>query len=944
MKASLEQRTEQPFTEGHQGNEGRAKTPASASVLCLLSSGLRSLGSLLFKPLPAALLTAALVLLNPRPAGAAPGNVDPSFDPGSEMDSYVRAIVTQSDGKIVAAGRFRTVPSAVRQGVARFNADGTLDATFADPVLAPLQVAISPDGIYGLALQADGRIVIGGTFSSVNGVARNHIARLNADGSLDRTFQEGMAGTDNMRVYAVAIQSDGKILLGGNFKSVNGVARNHFARLNADGSLDTTFLDHPEWGEYLWPSEIILQPDGKILINVDQVARLNPDGSVDTSFADGGPGDGVASMALQPDGKILVGYAYVANLTRLNANGSVDTSFSSGAGVGVASMALQPDGKILVGGVFNVTGVGQRSLVRLNANGSLDSSFAPALDQDGQGQVGAYVYALARQTDGRIVIGGGFGFVNGQRKPYLARLNPDASLDTTFADYPSGPGTYSWIYGLAVQDDDKVLIGGTFDSVSGVEQSGLARLNHDGSLDSSFAPTVGGSRVYALAQQSDARILIGGVFTSVNGVARGSIARLHADGSLDTSFQNGMSGLAGGSYRCWAVALQPDGKILIGGGFTSVNGVARSCIARLHADGSLDTTFQNGMSGLSGGGQTDYPCCAFALQPDAKVLVGGGFISVNGVARKYLARLNANGSLDTSFLSGMAGPDNAVWCLALQPDGKILVGGKFTSVNGAARQAIARLNSNGSLDTSFQVVLADGSPWVCTIVLQSDGKMLIGGDDLRIEGVTPYALARLNPNGSLDRSFIPVTGLGRGFHATVYRVAFQADGRILVGGRFSSLNGYARGNVARLLAYDDLGISDCCCTNGLFAFNLTGPPGCQALIQASTDLRHWITLHGCQLTNSPLGFVDPESPLYPKRFYRLMDAAGVALMEQQRWSGGQFHLNLVGELGRTVVVEASSNLADWTPIATKVLSTDPIPFTDPQSALFPQRFYRLLKP
>ena len=103
-------------------------------------------------------------------------------------------------------------------------------------------------------------------------------------------------------------------------------------------------------------------------------------------------------------------------------------------------------------------------------------------------------------------------------------------------------------------------------------------------------------------------------------------------------------------------------------------------------------------------------------------------------------------------------------------------------------------------------------------------------------------------------------------------------------------------------------------------------------------------MHGCQLTNSPLGFLDPESPLYPKRFYRLMDAAGVALMQQERWAGAQFHLNLVGEPGRTVVVEASSNLADWPPIATNVLGTDPIPFTDPQSGLFPQRFYRLLMP
>jgi len=110
-----------------------------------------------------------------------------------------------------------------------------------------------------------------------------------------------------------------------------------------------------------------------------------------------------------------------------------------------------------------------------------------------------------------------------------------------------------------------------------------------------------------------------------------------------------------------------------------------------------------------------------------------------------------------------------------------------------------------------------------------------------------------------------------------------------------------------------------------FAFDLSGQPGCKLLIQASTDLQHWATLHGCQLTDSPLGFVDPESHLYPQRFYRLMDATGVARMEQQRWASGQFHLNLVGELGLTVVVEASTNLADWTPIAANVLGSDPHP-------------------
>jgi len=750
----------------------------------------------------------------------------------------------------------------------------------------------------------------------------------------------------------VAVQSDGKILIGGGFTSVNRVACTNLARLYADGSLDTTFTTTLT-GTIL---SMVLQPDGKILIGrwSSGVARLNPDGSVDTSFVPGAGGD-VFALVLQPDGKILVGcvsyYSSDPGLIRLNSDGSIDSSFSApltGRGT-VLTLALQPDGKILVGGTFEVTGVERRSLVRLNANGSLDGSFAPTLEPGSDSL--PYVNALARQTDGRILVGGDFGYVNGQRKACLARLNPDASLDTTFPSHPSGPGYY--VRALAAQADGKVLIGGHFRSVSGVEQAGLARLNGDGSLDNSFVVAIAksGSPVWIESPvfQADGRILIGGWFYSVNGVARGGIARLHPDGSLDTTFQNGMSGL-GSNYDGWgqAIALQPDGKVLVGGSFALVNGVARGSIARLHPDGSLDTSFQNGMSGLAG---STRDCWAILLQPDGRILIGGQFESVNGVTRNCIARLQANGSLDTTFQNGMSGlgpgsSENRCYALALQPDGKILVGGNFKSVNGVARTNIARLNANGSLDSSFRVILGPTGTQVSVvgaIVLQNDGKILVGGWNLRIEGVAPYVCARLSPDGSLDPSFVPVTATGVTY-PLVTSIALQADGRILVGGRFSSLNGYVRNHVARLLAYDDLGITDCRCTNGLFAFNLTGPLGCQALVQASTDLQHWVTLHGCQLTNSPLGFVDPESSLYPKRFYRLMDAAGVALMEQERWAGGQFHLNLVGELGRTVVVEASSNLSDWTPIATNVLGSDPIPFADPDSEIFPHRFYRLLKP
>ena len=127
---------------------------------------------------------------------------------------------------------------------------------------------------------------------------------------------------------------------------------------------------------------------------------------------------------------------------------------------------------------------------------------------------------------------------------------------------------------------------------------------------------------------------------------------------------------------------------------------------------------------------------------------------------------------------------------------------------------------------------------------------------------------------------------------------------------------------------------------GQFGFDLDGEPGRKLLLQASSDLKYWVTLWACQLTNAPLGFVDPESPLYPKRFYRLRAAEGVALMEQPRRLGGQFNLNLAGELGRTVVIEASTNLIHWLPLATNTLGATPLYFSDPGATSIPARFYR----
>jgi uncharacterized delta-60 repeat protein len=358
--------------------------------------------------------------------------------------------------------------------------------------------------------------------------------------------------------------------------------------------------------------------------------------------------------------------------------GTIDATFkgsdpATGANVTVWAIAVQPDGEILIGGDFtSYNGTERNHIARLNADGSLDTGFDPSMGSNNT------VYAIALQPDGKILIGGGFTSYNGTARSRIARLNTDGSLDTSF---DPGTGASSWVDEIALQPDGKILIAGDFTSYNGTERVRVARLNADGSLDTGFDPGTGANiRVWAIALQPDGKILIGGLFDSYNGTERNHIARLNADGSLDTGFDPG----TGANNWVWSMALQPDGKILIAGDFTFYNGTERFRIARLNADGSLDT-------GLNPGTGSSNRSNAMALQPDGKIIIVGNFISYNGTARRRIAQLNADGSLDTGFDPG-TGASDWVRAIALQPDGKILIGGAFTSYNGTVSNHVARLN------------------------------------------------------------------------------------------------------------------------------------------------------------------------------------------------------------------------------------------------------------
>ena len=770
-------------------------------------------------------------------------DLDPTFNHGTGANDYVAATVLQPDGKILVGGAFTTYNGAARKCLVRLNQDGSLDTTF--------NQGTGPNGgvdtsVREIALQSDGKILVAGNFTTYDGAPRYQLARLNADGSLDASFNPtpGVNGTVN----DIVVEPGDKIILVGSFNTYAGVSRLGIARLNADGSLDTTFNPGTGTGPENSPTAVSLQADGKIIISGmfvsyngtprSGIARLNSDGSLDTSFNPGtGPDRQILETAIQPDGKILIGGnfssyngASIERIARLNPDGSLDSGFNPGTGANnnVVAIEVRPNGKIVIGGYFRaINDINRPNLAQLRPDGSLDTSFNPNTGFNRE------INAIALQPDGKVVAGGWFTSFDGISINRVARLTlPDsgalsfsapiysvregqgaatitlrrtdgadkkvtakvslADITTTSADYLFAPGavdasfnpgtgTDNVVSAIAVQPDGKILIGGSFTTYKGTSRNRIARLNADSTLDTSFNPGTGANTaIYAVAVQADGKIIIAGNFTDYNGAASNRIARLNSDGSLDTSFTAAPMAVS----NVFTIIIQPDGKIIFGGDFVH-NGSTSSRVVRFNSNGSLDSTFTLGTGANSF-------VLTTALQADGKIIVGGDFTTYNGTSRNRVARLNPDGSLDASFTTG-TGANDTVYTATVRPDGKILIGGSFTTYRGNARNRIALLNSIGNPDITFNPGTGANN-YVFRTALQADGKAVIVGNFTTYNGAAINRVARINPNGSLDTTFNPGQGLNSGANA----VTLQDDGKVLIGGEFNTYHNSNRSHLVRV--------------------------------------------------------------------------------------------------------------------------------------------------
>ena len=756
-------------------------------------------------------------------------------------DDVIRSIALQDDGKIVAVGT-TTVGADTYFAIARYNSNGSLDNSFSGDGKQTTDFGFrnhptrgapfdnETDAAASVAMQADGKIVVAGnaktSYSSLgsnpdfkSSLYQFAIARYNADGSLDNTFdgdgkQITLFGSDKSSAgaSAVAINSDGKIVVAGISVELKDEPDNvpdgfAVARYNNDGSLDNSF-----------------DTDGKVTTEIIIGTR---------SYK-----EGLSSLAIQADGKIVVaGTAYYEDidreefaLARYNVNGSLDNTFG-GDGIVITdftansngsssldaahALVIQADGKIIAAGVSYNGDVGSTgfALARYNSDGSLDNTFSGDGKQitniGGLPKIavsGNKLYTISFSTFGdsgtSVLARYLLGTIN-QPSNQAGRLDSSFSMNGIVTTVIGSPAIFTKYNGIAVQADGKTVAAGSAWNGTNYDFA-VARYNKDGTLDKSFGTY--GKRLtdfdskndYAnsVAIQSDGKIVVVG-YSNYNGNSHISIARYNTDGSPDNSFSTDGKVITdfNGYSQANSVAIQSDGKIVVAGislDFTVVRSVDFT-VVRYNTDGSLDNTFsEDGKQvaifyGGDVGPTNTSEATSIAILSNGKIVVGGNYIEEGSFS--VLICYNTDGSMNWQINGlGFSLNDDTKCLIAVQKDDKIIVAKQFVSYF----IILHRVNPDGSLDNSFsedgvQVYKNTGSvDTINSIALQNNGKIILAGS----------AIFRFTADGNLDNTFGD-NGIQRNVTGFINDIAI--DGNKLYGAGYVLQSGITKGVVSRYI-------------------------------------------------------------------------------------------------------------------------------------------------
>jgi uncharacterized delta-60 repeat protein len=770
---------------------------------------------------------------------------------GYLTEGEVRAVAVQPwDGKVILGGLFTVVNGGgyTQKNLVRINTDGTLDSEFRTSAGGAVEAIVFQPDPADPGNHAKGFILVGGRFptitttvddgSTVQRIAapRYGLARLNLDGSLDDFNPATGPGSV---VKAIALMPEkGSIVVGGAFTEMDGAPCNNIARLSqSTGSLYSGYSGGVTGGEVsaLLAQGKTVTAGGSFTSPRQYAARFLETGLLDESFF-AVPDGPVRSLALQVDSKIVMGGEFAGfvipagtlrnHLARVT-NSGIPDDFDPSPDGPVSCIAIQPDGKILIGGEFTAIAQPDRQslgegsfkqvgpsivrnyLARLNIDGSLDRGINGDLD-DAAG-------ALALQPDGKFLAAGKFGASGLKERNMLARFYREGTLDDDVAalgptllsvnqSQPEGP------LSVALHPDGYLTLGGGFDQIGDLPRTGVARLKPDWTVadDEEFkqdwALTYGGefdARVPTMALQPDGKVVLGGGFVDLSDDAHyiWYAARVGADGAMDGAFNDNISLLWSDFFLTGVLIVAPNGRTLPNGepDFSIYLGGSRKDLGpyavRLNNKGERDSGFD--ASSLS----KEYgEISCMAIQPDKKLVVG----TRTGV----VMRLTATGGVDPDFrvlqLEQKYWIPAQVTTIAIQANGQILVGGTFTySITKDGKtweQSLLRLDSHGNVDENFtfQASETTGVPdgIVTGVQVQADQSIVISGVFKRIMSgstgsyVSRDSIARLTPDGALDLAF----GIGTFVNGwgSITRVNFsmtQQDGKVIIGGPFTSIDG-----------------------------------------------------------------------------------------------------------------------------------------------------------
>lgn len=715
---------------------------------------------------------------------SANGRWDASFATPVNIESRTfNALALQPDGKIVAGGRvdFSFIAGLQANNLHRYNADGTYDDAFA-------QGTIDIEGaIKKILVLPNGKLLVSGSFTSFNGTAVGRIVRLLADGTVDASFAAGTGA--NNAIEDMLLLPDGKIMIGGSFTNYNNhaTAVNRIACLNEDGSLNDGFSNMS--GANGSVTSITSLPNNKLLVTgaftiINGTARNRIAIVSETGVADAGFGEGktlandiVYKALALPDGSFAVAGQFSSfnsidrkSHVRIDHTGNILAGYTvepNGTTSGtITGMVLQANDKILLNGSFQfLQRVNFGGLARINTNGFIDATFNP---NGGAGScLNRFVNVMQPLADGRIMIGGLFSKYNGVPCHNIMRLTPDGLPDPIFE--PGDEGPVGQVRALAVQPDNKTVIAGAFSRVDGIPTPGFARLLENGRIDPSFTPPTMNSHasadVVAIQLLADGRMYIGGEFEKIgSNTALRHIARLLPNGLPDPSFT---PPVISNPSRVNVILPLADGRLLVGGQNMRLGDeTAERPLFRLHADGSLDQTFNAGNAGFGINGNNRV--LGILQTTNNQLIIWGDFTTYNGQNRRNLMRLNLDGSLVTpNPLAGLPAnlivPDYVVE----QADGKLLVTGSFnyTLAGAGTYPNILRLLADGNLDkdfktgTGFQTVngatLDNFTTNMVDYSLLVGNKLLVCGAFTAFNGTLRSRIARIN----LGEMVTPVTWL-----------------------------------------------------------------------------------------------------------------------------------------------------------------------------------------